>query len=103
MITESFATKAGAESDDSVPKPKKRIPDSNMASDIAAARDAVAVKELAPNIPLRHKGGPIPKDGAYKLKAGEHVLTAKEADTARKHALMASGMKSLAKPAIKGK
>lgn len=45
-----------------------------------------------------HNGGPVLADGAYRLKAGEHVLTAPEATKARKHALMASGMKSLAKP-----
>lgn len=44
-----------------------------------------------------HTGGPVMADGAYKLKAGEHVLTAAEATKARKHALMASGIKSLAK------
>ena len=52
-------------------------------------------------VPKRHNGGPVLKDGAYALKAGEHVLTAKEAEKARKHALMASGLKSLAKPAPK--
>jgi hypothetical protein len=45
----------------------------------------------------RHNGGPIPKDGLVSLKAGEHVLTEAEAKQARKHALMAAGMKSLAK------
>ena len=50
-----------------------------------------------------HKGGEIPTDGTYKLKAGEHVLTAAEAAKARKHALMVSGMKSLAKAASKTK
>jgi hypothetical protein len=44
-----------------------------------------------------HTGGPVMADGAYRLKAGEHVLTAAEAKKAQKHALMASGMKSLAK------
>jgi hypothetical protein len=50
-----------------------------------------------------HKGGTIPADGTYQLQAGEHVLTAAEAETARKHALMVSGLKSLAKPAKKAK
>lgn len=45
-----------------------------------------------------HKGGTITADGDYNLRAGEHVLTAPEAAKARKHALLASGMKSLAKP-----
>ena len=45
-----------------------------------------------------HTGGTIPEDGTYQLEAGEHVLTATEAEKAKKHALMASGIKSLAKP-----
>jgi lysophospholipid acyltransferase (LPLAT)-like uncharacterized protein len=44
-----------------------------------------------------HNGGPVMADGVYRLKAGEHVLTAPEAAKAKKHAMMASGMKSLAK------
>ena len=48
-----------------------------------------------------HNGGPVTKDGAYNLKKGEHVLTEPEAKMARKHALMASGMKSLTKAAPK--
>ncbi len=51
------------------------------------------------DLPKMHKGGPVTVDGAYHLKAGEHVLTAKEAGRARAHALMAGGMRSLAKPA----
>jgi hypothetical protein len=50
------------------------------------------------DIPHLHHGGPVPTDGIYKLKAGEHVLTAKEAAKAKKHALLASGLKSLAMP-----
>ena len=50
-------------------------------------------------LPKMHNGGPVATDGAYNLKAGEHVLTAPEAAMARKHAMMAVGMKSLAKPA----
>ena len=50
-----------------------------------------------------HKGGEIPVDGSYNLKAGEHVLTAAEAAKARKHALLASGLKSLAKATPKKK
>ena len=52
---------------------------------------------------IMHKGGPVTHDGIYRLKMGEHVLTEAEAKNARKHALMASGMKSLAKPADKVK
>jgi len=48
-----------------------------------------------------HNGGPVTRDGAYNLKKGEHVLTEPEAKQARKHALMASGIKSLAKTAPK--
>lgn len=51
--------------------------------------------------PKMHNGGPVPADGVYSLRAGEHVLTAPEATKARMHALMASGLKSLAK--TKGK
>jgi hypothetical protein len=56
-------------------------------------------------LPKMHKGGTVKADGGYSLKAGEHVLTAPEAELAKKHALMASGMKSLAKagPAAKPK
>jgi len=50
-----------------------------------------------------HKGGTVPKDGTYRLQAGEHVLTAPEAEKARKHAIMASGIKSLAKAGAKAK
>src|ERR1035437_4518133 len=46
-----------------------------------------------------HSGGPVKADGLYQLKAGEHVLTAKEAAKARTHAILASGLKSLSKPA----
>ncbi len=53
------------------------------------------------DVPKMHKGGPVPKDGIYNLKAGEHVLTAPEAVKARSHALAASGMKSLAKASPK--
>jgi hypothetical protein len=45
-----------------------------------------------------HKGGTVKVSGDYNLQAGEHVLTASEAAKARNHALMASGMKSLATP-----
>lgn len=54
-------------------------------------------------LPKMHKGGTIKTDGAYNLKAGEHVLTEPEAALARKHALMASGMKSLVSPVSKVK
>ena len=72
---------------------KKATSFGDVGSKIQAARDALAPK-IVPNL---HSGGPVLQDGPHNLKAGEHVLTAKEADKARKHALMASGMKSLAK------
>lgn len=56
-----------------------------------------------PTPPKMHKGGDVPKDGPYTLKAGEHVLTEKEAKIARKHAILASGLKSLAKSAKSAK
>jgi len=83
----------------------------------AAPAPAVAPKTVAPSLgaelaakktmvdkarsalPKMHNGGTVKADGDYNLKAGEHVLTAPEAAKARQHALMASGMKSLAKPA----
>jgi len=47
---------------------------------------------------LRHKGGPISKSGSYKLKAGEHVLTASETKKV-KQSRLAAGLKSLARKA----
>lgn len=58
-------------------------------------RPARAVMPAYPH--AMHTGGPVMEDGVYRLQAGEHVLTASEAAKARKHALMVSGMKSLAK------
>lgn len=89
------------------PKEKKAyIADSaNVDKDYEGTANATAIKgnELQRRAILgsMHKGGPVKADGAYNLKAGEHVLTASEAANARKHALMASGMKSLAKPSPK--
>jgi hypothetical protein len=75
--------------DNAVAKPAKIVPSTG------AVLDAVGT-------PKMHTGGPVMADGTYQLKAGEHVLTAPEAAKARKHAIMASGIKSLAK-AGKGK
>lgn len=71
----------------------------SLGNELAAKKTLVdkAMKAL----PRMHKGGPVLKDGAYNLKAGEHVLTAPEAAKAKSHALAASGMKSLAKPGPK--
>jgi hypothetical protein len=68
----------------------------SRAGNIAANRDILSPGDTA--LPKLHNGGPVLTDGAYQLKAGEHVLTAAEAKKARKHALMAVGMKSLANP-----
>jgi hypothetical protein len=67
--------------------------------DIAAGLKAKSdnVNEYLKSIPKMHNGGPVVGDGPRMLKDGEHVLTAAEANKARKHALMAVGMKSLAK------
>lgn len=59
------------------------------------------VRAKYPTIGKMHNGGTVKADGPYDLKAGEHVLTEKEAATARNHALMASGMKSLTNPGPK--
>ena len=59
------------------------------------------VNQYINSIPKMHNGGPVVGDGPRMLKDGEHVLTAAEAKKARKHALMAVGMKSLAKAAPK--
>ena len=48
--------------------------------------------------PKMHKGGTVKADGVYNLQAGEHVLTAPETAKVRKHAMMISGLKSLANP-----
>jgi len=69
-----------------------------LADELKAKQDNVKRYTSAPAM---HTGGPVPADGVYRLQAGEHVLTAAEAANARKHAMMAAGMKSLAKPAKK--
>lgn len=58
------------------------------------------VQNYMSSLPKMHSGGPVATDGAYQLKAGEHVLTAPEAAQARKHAMMAAGMKSPAKTPV---
>ena len=79
------------------PTPTKSSP--SIGDELAVKKSMVDKAVSA--LPKMHKGGPVAADGAYQLKAGEHVLTASEAGKARQHALMASGMKSLAKPAPK--
>jgi hypothetical protein len=77
------------------PKPAPTIGDELAAKKIMVDK---ARSALPPNM---HKGGPVLTDGTYNLKAGEHVLAKGEADKARKHAILASGLKSLAKPGRK--
>lgn len=73
----------------------------NVDKDYDATANATAIKgnvlQRQAVLGSMHTGGPVMADGAYRLKAGEHVLTEPEAKMARKHAMMASGMKSLAK------
>lgn len=66
----------------------------SVTTDAAASR-AHATASTA--IPKMHSGGPVATDGVYQLKAGEHVLTEPEAKIAKKHAMMMTGLKSLAK------
>ena len=79
------------------PKPQSN-PEGNIGAELADKAKNVKQYEGAPKM---HKGGPITADGVYALKAGEHVLAPGEADKARKHAIMASGMKSLMRPGKK--
>ena len=65
-------------------------------SDELAAKKA-NVDQYTASLPKLHRGGEVKADGAYQLKKGEHVLTPKEAKVAHKHALMMSGLKSMAK------
>lgn len=78
--------------------PSTGEPEKGIGSELAAK--AANVKQYT-DAPKMHKGGPVTADGVYSLKAGEHVLAKGEADKARKHALMSSGMKSLAMPGVK--
>lgn len=82
------------------PATPKAAPLSGLGLELAEKGRMMKNAKLAlTDAPKMHKGGPVHADGVYTLKAGEHVLTAPEAAKARTHALMASGMKSLAKPA----
>ena len=85
------------------PKPAApKSADANLGVELANKGKMMKNAKMAlTDAPKMHKGGPVKADGVYTLKAGEHVLTAPEAAKARTHALMASGMKSLAKPAPK--
>ena len=56
------------------------------------------VKTYMDSLPKMHDGGPVAADGAYMLKAGEHVLTQPQAKMARKHAMMSVGMHRLSMP-----
>lgn len=76
---------------------------SDKASAAASSSHQSEVSRPAEITPNFHKGGTVKKDGQYQLKAGEHVLTAPEAEKAKKHAIMASGIKSLANAGAKAK
>jgi hypothetical protein len=71
-------------------------PEKGIGAELAAKSANVDAYMKA--LPKMHKGGPVLADGGYHLKMGEHVLAPGEADKARKHAMLASGMKSLANP-----
>jgi hypothetical protein len=72
---------------------KKSAP--TLGDELVAKKTMVDKARVA--LPKMHNGGPVLADGDYNLKAGEHVLTAAETKKATQHALMASGLKSLAK------
>ena len=74
--------------------PAKAAP--SLGDELAAKK--TMVDKAVSALPKMHDGGPVVADGAYQLKAGEHVLTAAEVIKARKHAIMASGIKSLVRP-----
>jgi hypothetical protein len=76
--------------------PAKATP--TLGDELNAKAGMVQKGRQALGAPKMHSGGPVLSDGTYQLQAGEHVLTAAEAVKARKHAIMASGMKSLTKP-----
>ena len=99
----SMAPKSAAPAAKPAAKPASSIsigePEKGVKSDLASK--AENVKAYTDSLPKMHDGGPVKKDGAYQLQAGEHVLTAVEARIARRHAIAASGMKSLAKWAPK--
>jgi len=77
------------------PKPTVApAPAVNLGTELAAKK--TMIDKAAVTTPKMHSGGSVKADGDYNLKAGEHVLTEPEAKLARKHALMFSGMKSLA-------
>jgi hypothetical protein len=81
--------------------PKPSVPAMKSSNATALSDDPGAIRAHADAmhalLPKMHNGGPVAADGAYQLKAGEHVLTEPEAKIVRKHAMMAVGLKSLAK------
>ena len=100
----SMAPKAPAPKTAAAPKPPTSneefgTPERSVKEGLAANRANVAAYEKA--YPKMHNGGPVPHDGLYQMKRGEHVLTEAEAKKARKFALMGAGMASLAKAAPK--
>ena len=99
----AMAPKTAAPAAKPAAKPASSIsigePEKGIKAELQSKADNV--KQYTDALPKMHDGGPVKKDGAYQLQAGEHVLTAVEARIARRHAIAASGMKSLAKWAPK--
>ena len=99
----SMAPKTTAPAAKPAAKPASSIsigePEKGIGDELKSKSDNV--KQYTDSLPKMHDGGPVKKDGAYQLLAGEHVLTAVETRIARRHAIAASGMKSLAKWAPK--
>jgi hypothetical protein len=93
----------------------KAVPAPSIGQELAAKK--IMADKARSALPKLHKGGPVPEDGAYQLKAGEHVLTAPEAakaakaakaKAAKKSVPLVSGIKSLSAPGkhivtVKGK
>ena len=95
----AMAPKTAAPAAKPAAKPASSIstgePEKGIKSELQEKADNV--NSYVKSLPKLHDGGPVKKDGAYQLKAGEHVLTPIEAKIARRHAIAMSGLKSLAK------
>ncbi len=74
------------------PKPSA-LGDSTIGPSLKAKQDNI--NAYMNGTPKMHTGGEVPEDGVYRMKAGEHVLTAKQKQN------MMNGMKALMKPAKK--
>lgn len=73
-----------------------KIGDTAAAKASSAAHDVDVPKQATAPTSF-HKGGSVKKSGVYRLKKGEHVLTEPEVGKVRSHAMLAAGLKSLAK------